>query len=677
MERYKGFNTEQAKGFSTEGIGAATSQMASTTASLGDRLAEFSKGTMEMAYKKAAVEAQDQAAKDDMNNVPFHKQSIYTAYGNAYNDFRTATYTAEAEMDLDAKAREFAMTFENDPEGFRSAYGDYVNTLSRKAPTPDLQAVVGITGRKTMNNVTGKLAVARNTRIREESKVRFTTFADLKVAQAVNALSVGDVKTADLIKSEVATYANTLLNEGILNGADIIKLENGVRYTTSRGTLEQTTRDLIDAGKMDEAQSQYDVFADKIPEGLTVEQHRTILSSLKTIIGGATKAQNAQLKIAKENANADVKDAISVLQSGKTPTNPLDPNTLALASTTNQRAYNVASNVRGILDQYSDYTLQEQEAVLTQYLTTEEGSKIDIEVQKGLKEAVARKRSAWKDDPVTQGAVEGLYKQTLPLDITKPDNIPAILRQREINSKLVKEETGAYDNKLLTKIESQQLTDFFDGQAKIKDKLAILEEINTAGEDTASKIYGQVGGKNAPLLSFAGRILQRGNKKGAELALLGKGADVVLPEKYKQDVSNALVGIYGNSTADYFNETLEGIVSFAKGKALTGEEINNNSDDIQDIIAETVGIVETYNGKKVLIPFGLTEKNFTDWLDKINITGEPELSEELQDLTDVFGSGDIQLHYYDYGQYIIYSPTEEAYISDKQNQPVIIKYKGY
>jgi hypothetical protein len=200
-----------------------------------------------------------------------------------------------------------------------------------------------------------------------------------------------------------------------------------------------------------------------------------------------------------------------------------------------------------------------------------------------------------------------------------------------------------------------------------------MADINSHGTEAAEAIYRQIGGKDSPNLAFSGRLLATGNTKAARLSLMGNNADIPIEQDQKLELRDKIKGVFNNFTGDLYNQTYKGLINYTKGLALTGQEV-----DADEILTDTIGTSVRYNNKQTILPYGVDQNSFEEWLDNIEIPDRPKLTEGIQDITDNFFSGEYQLHYAGNGEYLVWNENNGngyyAATEDDETKPFILKW---
>jgi len=661
----------------TTAINVATNEIAS----LQDRLKSFSADAYKMAEIQAVDNAKKQAAQDDIEKKPFHEESVRTLYGRAYNETRSASYAANSEIAIAEQSTKFALEAKGDPDVYASSMKDFVDSLSAKAPTPELQSVIGISGKKVMNSQYGKLQIEKAAQLKLGRIQEFEQSRKLNEARLINAIADGDNATADLIKEGMLTYATTMLFNDDLTEDELAKYSKESIHAVDKGVQERKMQDLLDDGKFKEAQA---MINDEIPEGKTYKEHNEIQTSLKRIISTKAKEQTANIAKVKEAAKIKAKNEIEVLKSGQTPKNTVAPDEFNTLSTADKNNLVIARDVARIyntievdqngqprtLSQLSNIVMngvvdQNGNVVIPGETTTGKETVVSVRVFEALKKTLKDRTAAWTNDPMTQGEIEGNYKLTVPLD---PNNVAPFLKERMDAATANKSTIGLGGNTLLKKSEVETISQFIEG-ADDKQKLALAKQISSQGIDVAQKVFNQLikSDKTAGTFAFAGTLANQGKRAVANAMLKGHNADVTLPEGYKAEIDTEIKGILPRANQTEYNAVKRGIEDYMKGLAITGEDVS--VDDVDSYVEAIMGEMPNINGRKTIMPPGMARGVFIEKLDNYVVPNDPYATKIINDMTDIFGNN-AQLHYISPGEYAVYHTDDQGisdYIKDKNN----------
>jgi hypothetical protein len=639
------------------GGGVAEQAQASEAQNLANIMSQWQGVAGKELGEQKAHEAQEQAYKDTIDNKPFHKENVYTIYGQAYNTTRKATYSAQLEMDISNKSAELASKFKYDPQGYQNEMQGYMKGIDKETPDSAIKASLAISGEKLISNQTAKLTNAKIERQSKADLATYEVYKEDKQSQLINSIISGDTKSADIIKHQMDEMTTSLLHSNTLSDEKFIEDTAENQFIIKSGVVTGLVQKYIDGGDTESAEEMIKEFNKEIPPGFTSKQHKTVKSSLRTIMAGAKKEERAKAKELKEIANDELDNTIKVLKSNKQVTKLPSDSTIKNASPSKRKQLNNIIEANAVLDKFRDLTIVEKEAELRKMKAKEKGTGLDVDVEKELEAMIKEEKAAWDKDPISQGEVEGMYKG-VEIEIGDEDLIPN-LQTRLRQSKMNIDEAGQGAWNILTASEADYFGNYLgdNSNATIEEKQSFIATVNSAGDEVATKIYKQIGKKNAYNFVFAGQLSQFGNDEAAQVAMQGANADVKLPEGFKQDLQVKLGGIFRGQKAGEYNTMLKGLQDYAKGLTMRGVEVTDGvlSTSIDDVFEQTIGKVNKYNNSNVILPHGVETDKFEAWLDDIIIKDRPILQEGLRDTTDSFMKGNHQLHYYGNGQYKIWN----------------------
>jgi len=668
MERYRPANLQQGQIGSGAGTQTALGVATQRFESLSSKLDQFS----QMALKQHVIgrmgAAQDQAAKDDAKGVPFHKESIYTEYGKAYNNTRSATFAANAEIDLTTKSAEFAQQFEHQPAEYNNAMKNYREKLSLDAPTPELGNVIAISGRKIQNHQFGKLSIAQNEEFNRYKLNTYANFIGLQESRAINAGAKGDKgkKDLDLIREYSLDYTNAMVEDGIITKAEAEQQIEISEYKIKKGTLESQIRDLVTEKSFDEARNIVSSFGDEIPEGYTVAQYDAINKSITSIYNGGIKTQKAKEKKVVASADKLAKSQIRMKQQGVTSDESfITEETKKNLSPEMAKTVQIQENTDAFMLQFADLTQLEKENLFREKRNSAEFTVLDIEVQKAIEENIKASNKGYKDDPMTQGAAEGSYtlEETIHPGM---EDFAKIVEDREFLMGINVENAGISANKLLTAGEVTSFTDILNGEDETA-KLQLIQSISNT--EQAELIYDQLDKKGADVYVASGRLLSKGQPQVARTIMFGAKADVKLDTGVKASNYTKLVSILQGHDVDTINTMTNITTNYNKGvMGMTGDTAST-----RDAIEAVYGKITKYNGRETFAPIGVTTDKFETWLSGYTVPGNPTLSEDIQSLAG-FWDGDLQLVWEADGKYSIKDSSTGMTIADDSGKPIMIDY---
>ena len=660
-------------------IAPAAAEAAQQLSSLSGRLEQFSQAMFQKQAEVVADKAKDQALKDSAAGVPFHKEEVYTIYGKAYNNTLSATYASNAELSISQKAQEYSLQFDNDPVGYSQAMDSYVGGLVKNAPTPSLKTVIGIYGKKTSNAGFGRLAIKENRELKEYQVQTFINSWANAVPQISDMLHRGDTAGAALYIDSKLGQGQTMVDAGLLEASQLVQLSKGSKFTITNETSLKDFDALLEEGKIEKAQEILAGLKEvNNPEMDMKENKKTYADHLRRMSTYLTQ-QKAIRTAQGASANILIGDAIKVYKGEKYPDNIDEIESQKhLASETKQHELEIAEKVFEETQKVAGLTITEKEDVYNVWEGTEEADRVGVEVTEALGKELKDLRTMADSDIVGLAVRDGIIPA--PLNMGVQDGIEGLLQgldQMKGYTHVLKAKYGEAYTNMMSKGDAKSWADYMNSpKIPVANKIEIIDAIEREHPENATLIFNQIGGKNAPTFGFAAALSISGNKEAARVAMLGKGADVLIPSGYTTELKTRLGNAFGGYQSDLYNRYFNGTMDYAKGMALEGEPMDESYDGINMVLKNSIGEIETYNDKDTILPQGVEVNEFENWLDNIEIPGQPELQEGLQDITDFFGTGDLQLMFYAPGEYMVRARNNGKPIihRNEDGTPFILKY---
>jgi len=677
MPGLQGFEPQQTKIAQPQTTNAPAAAMAAQQMqTLSARLSNFSKEMYSNHADVVADKAKDAALKDSAEGKPYHKEAVYTVYGKAYNNTLSATYASNAEIAIAKQAKSLAITHDNDPVGFSNSMDEFVNGLVKEAPTPELKTVIGIGGKKTALAGYGVLAKEEHNRIKAYQQETFVQAWDLAIPQIVDMHHAGKTADADVMQQAKLTQLDAMVASGDIDEATKEKLIKDATFKINYGVSMLHMGSLLDGGKIDQAksylESQVLTSRKDMGEGENKKHKADLIKMMKTF---ETK-QKAHATAQGKQANLLLGDATTIMGKGKSPDNLEELQAIyPFASEAQQHKFDVRIKAFEILNAFRGKSTTELEAELTKYKTSKEADIVDVKVLEDIEQILAQKKTAAKNDVVSLAAQEE-YTDAPPMMGAK-DGVDAFVSGIGItkqNSQIIQDIYGSDKTDLMTKEVAQSWADHMSSpDVSIDNKLGFIDAVVKAHPGEANVIFRQISDKNAPTFGFAAQLSLGGNQKAAKIALMGKGADVMLEKDVLINVKNKIGNAFGGYKSDVYNRNVRGITDYMKGLVLNGED----ADNAKDIIEGSIGKIITYNNKDTVLPHNVSKKQFENWLDNIVIPGRPVLQKNIRNATDVF-SNDYQFVFKSPGEYYIRTTNKGKafFIQDSEDntKPFVLKW---
>lgn len=642
-----------------------------------NRLSQFS----DIAAQSLKYQAQDQAVedaqRDSREGKAFHKESVYSVYGRAYNNTASATYSANANIAMQQKSDELQMEFENNPLGYDTAMQSFVKEMADTAPTEDISATIRIGGTKIKNGVFGDLSIAENNRIKASQLETFSQELELNINQIIQLDADGKTADSAVLKHKNLVYLNTMMDEGLIDEATGKKYINDTEFKINHGVALKIMEDLLEEDSLVNAKAYLDEQTAKARGDMDIVENKKYNDDLNHAYNNELKSRDAEKKSRTKFANEGIDEAIKVFKAGRIPDNLQEVyESIDLASPKKQDELDLQIAVYSQSQEFLGMPIVEVEAEINKMLSDPIASLEEVLIAKTSQANLNEKKKKIKSDPISLGYEEGIIDVEAPLSISGGiDGLMKNLPLRKMQSARVQEDYGEGATQLFTAAEAKEWADYLSNpNTSLDEQLSFLRTVQgVAGED-AKIIFNQLDENKAPTLAFAGNLSLAGNDKAAKIALQGKGAKVQLPESFETLLKTKIQGVFKGYGSKFYNQHYNGLVDYAKGLILGDEDAS----DLDTLLESSIGIMKTYNGQKAILPQGVDVDTFESWLDKIKIPERPGLTKGLNDMSDTLFDGDYQLHYAGNGEYYVKIANDGspyfARDTEDETKPFILKY---
>jgi len=666
--------------FSTAASTATTDVANRSLATVTARLAKFSENATAMQTANAVDKAKQDAAQASINGEPFHKESVYSAYGRAYNSVASATYASQADMDINKKSSELAMEFENEPEMYDNALGEYINTMSTEAPTPALSSVIGISGAKTKNSQYGRLKIAESGRIKQGQVETFAEEWDLNTNQVIELKATG--ADYEVLRQKSLEHLGAMISEGLITGEEAQKLVKDAEYKVTYGVdtreMESLVGDALSSGDFSKASKFLTDKTEVNRKDMDVVENDKYRNDLNKLYNNGLKALKASQTSNKAQSNLDVKNAADVYANNQQPDDATTEAAIAgfgNSTPANQQKLLYSKKAYETLQSQGTKSLSELETFTREMKANKNASKEDLVVVGLMEKILSKRRSKANSDPQSLSVEEGRTLATNPMDANSGiDSIFIGLDARKNTAVGNIEEYGQGHGQLLTKDEAKSWSDYMNSpDVSTNEKLDFVTQLYALDEKAAETMFKQISKENAPDFAFAATMVTSGNYNAGLLAMRGKNADIVLEEGFKKEASISLGNAFSIQGGEARNAYLNGVLNYAKGYQMEQGDIT-----FDEAIKKTVGTVKDYNGQDVLIPPSVDTSDFNKWMDNIVIAGHPVTQELVRDMPDTFFDGTTQLRTVSPGKYNVYidngNGVYSAQVDKTTGKPLVIIY---
>ena len=589
------------------------------------RLKEFKDFKEAQRDRDVKETAKDQAYKDARENKPFNKK-VNNMYGSVYNEVRTATYAADAELMIANTSTELTMAYENAPEEYDNAMRNYVDGLADAAPTPDLQSVIAIGGHKRRNESYGKLKVAEHGRIKAAEVDTFSRSIELNVNQIIQLETNGDMQRAEFEKQKNLEYIGTMISDGLISPESAQKIIRDSEYKITYGTAMNDMEKLLKEPNLENASKYLQGATAEARGDMSISENKKYSDDLTRMYNNEVKSRKAMESSNKEYANLIVGKVTKILAAGKTPPTNLMKEAEMLtpfASMVKSDSLRINIAAYDLVKRFDNLSLPEQEARLAALRADPKGTDISIEVLDQADKNLASRKAAAKKDPQTQNVVEG--RGTIsPINVSNGINalvqeLPNRVRNQQNN--LLEYGRGA--TQLFTDAEATEWSGLLeDVNTPMSEKIAFMEAIYSTAPENANAVFNQLRKKGAPLFTFAASLVGEGKQDVARGVLRGQGLlKAAGPQEYITEFRTTLLGKIGNAMTKSNSADMEALVDSALAYSLHLAESKGDITNLKGL-SERQAINDLTNGmykrnsQDLFLPDGASEDDFDEWVDE-------------------------------------------------------------
>lgn len=592
--------------------------------SLANRLSEFTG----MAQQAAKMEAQDKAVEDAMRDSiegkPFYKESVYTAYGQAYNEAASATYAANANIEIQKKSDELSLQHENNPLAYTTAMQSFVDELGKQAPTEALRSTIKIGGTKLNNAVFGNLSQQENIRIKADQLETFKTESQININQIIYAEANGDTASADLLKQKNLVHMNALIKDGVMTPDEAQRVVKNGNYLIRRGTATQNMEKLLEEKSLQNAATLLENFKTQAQQDLDVEEQEIIYSELNRLFSNEVKNRKALEVEKKEYATEQVDYAIKTMKAGLTYDNMKEAiAVLPYASKVKQREFQIQVAAKRSVDQFNYASLPEQEKILAEAQASGMvgANIVDVEVLSRIESNLKERKAKATKDPISLSVAEGLNQPTQSMGVS--NGIQGILQTMPQRMKMRRSnmlEYGDEANKVFTDAEAAQWSAYLESPKTSSDEK--ISFIKALPQDALKPALSQLQKKDAFVLSFVGGLVNEGKEETAKKVL--RGQTILQELKGVVDMETVTWKAYGDiGNAMQFSETgdrqslINSVIALSAAEAEEKGTLNKGwtGADMKKSISSLTNGVAKRNNQSYFLPENTTEDDIEDWID--------------------------------------------------------------
>ena len=644
---------------------------------LTQRLEQFKDFKFKQLADETTEAAKQDAFTDSINGEPFHRESVTTVYGQAYNSVASATYASSADISINEKSTQLAIEHRGNPVGYDMSMKEYVSGLSKEAPTPELQSVINISGNKLRTSTFGKMSIVENEELRQHSIEVFGQEWDLNLNQIVGLHNEGQDADAELLKTKNIAHLTSMKNAALITDATAASLIKDAKFKITYGTDMHAMQNYIETEGLPASKELLEAKLSVSRPDMDIAENKKYDADLTKLYTDAVKTAKADVSNQKKVAKKVIKEATTVLNNNKTPDNLIEVrDALSMLPEEDTRDFKMRVDAQKIIDGFGELSLAQKREKFNEYKKTTVAGRGDVEVENKLEKILAEQEARANSDVVGLAMEQSVINELeMPMGVEGGvHGLIAGLEQMKVDTARIQEEYGSQYTNLMSKADAKGWSDWFDNpEIGTVDKLAMIDAIAENHPDVSNNVFRQIGGKQAGMFTFAATLSTSGNSRAAEISMMGAKSGAVLEESFKSTLSTHI----GNAFAGYqgvYENMVTGISNYSKG-TVTQTDAGGVGVSPTDATVASIGEIVSYNSQKTVIPVGVSKREFENSLDKISIPGRPNLEKGLRDMTDYTFNGDYQLRYAGAGKYYVrVTGDNPKMVTDKDGSLFVIEY---
>jgi len=304
------------------------------------------------------------------------------------------------------------------------------------------------------------------------------------------------------------------------------------------------------------------LYSDKERESLADDMQSDLDRRIRSI-----KAEKKAIdKKVKDESKITINDAIKIYKSGKVPDVESVDAAYQNVDMKVQHEYDVQKKAYEASREFSTESLQAQQAAINSLKAEKGATRVEKEVLDVMESNLNEKFKLAKKDPMTLGAQEGLYEQTIE---TTPqmgiNTLATVLPERVKNRAVNIEHFGRGASALFTETEAQAWSDWLTSpetkESEIESFLVAVEG-NTDGK--SGSVYNQLVKKGAGVVAMAGSMIKEGKNDIGMNIIRGQKILPSIDPEVVSDVKEQFRAKIGNSLAfnyDNLEPTLKSMLA--------------------------------------------------------------------------------------------------------------------
>jgi len=611
------------------GVGARATAQA--FGSLADRIEAYGGMKIQQYAHETEVEAKRDAEQAfSQKGLQAEVNKDMTVYGETYTKALSGMHKKRLAIDTGVAFDEIYNRNKDNPIAFQNASKALYSKTTELLPE-HLKAEYAIDFEANKAHYNG--IVSKN-RIKLDRERDIALTNELFTQSSQNASRASREGNHDLAFYEIGkgiTALDSALENKTITAEQHRKGVAGIKFGSSTAMFKGVNDSHIQDGDLQGSNDYIESFRTSDVQGYSDEQRERLADEMQRDLNSEIRLRDNQNKQKSKFDNKQAKDMVFLLDNAEVVDDNRYKEVLGGNISDDMREnLTVARKDNKELMKFNSLNLEEQELLLESYETIANKTADELRLEQKAKKHYEKAQKLIINDPLTYGEGKAFKTSIRPLDMQSESFMSDV---------------------------SERISRF-------------ISQINELPEDIQTNTYKQFGGD----IEFAGTLSAAGNAEAARLSIIGKGADVQLPENFKNDIGSKIAGAYGGYSGEYFTQNLKGIMNYARGLALEGTPVDN----IDELVTNSVGKMLQYNNKTTILPQGIDEDTFEKWLDGVVIEDRPGLTKGLQDMTDFFRSGNYQLHHAGHGKYYIRVNNEgNSYFArdtEDNTKPFILDY---
>jgi hypothetical protein len=548
--------------------------------------------------QKAGTAAGIQAAQD---GTPAESKggllSSVSFYDQSFNSAMESAYLAQISTDAREKFQRVAIDNPNDVEAYRANAGEIRKGIM-SGVSPEYAEVVDATiGTYITSNET---TVYNNQQKQSRAQANESRLNSASSSSRAAASAARDGKpreaTAAIMETEV--ILDSMVATGDMSEIKAQELKRGQKKEVIEQSHKHELDKIVDEQGFSEAFSALGEM--KRPEEFTPDEWSTFISSATQELSRAKSIKNASTAAATKETLQELKDYETAVSLGIEIAPEAQSSIAAKVAGTELESRYVQANE---LAAFAVMPTSERSVAL-QTANQEAGKLIDVDSYGKMLATEQAIQKALASDAFEFGVQQGIVSPE-PFDYTDPASLTA----RQQDASILSEHYGVP----VAPLNNRELSELASGI----EGMTVNEKVALAGTlSQAPALWGKLDEKNQKMFAMAGAIGDRDIATAiftGEEMLRNKLAKPPTATDYLSTFEDYVQDIYGN---DDKAAVLQAALSHYSATATPGDEFDSGA--FEDSLTAVAGDIPKLNGFKTVMPRGVTEDQFENFVDNID-----------------------------------------------------------